>query len=61
MVDKIFFYYAPKILGGTAVAAAGGRDRTAAARGCDPRPAIWSYIPSRQDEFAVEARIRKDY
>ncbi len=30
-VDKVFLYYAPKILGGFAVAADGGRDRAHAA------------------------------
>ena len=37
MVDKIFFYYGPKILGGMEVAAAGRRHRAAAPRGRDPR------------------------
>ena len=33
IVDKVFFYYAPKILGGHGVAADGRRNGTAAAHG----------------------------
>jgi diaminohydroxyphosphoribosylaminopyrimidine deaminase/5-amino-6-(5-phosphoribosylamino)uracil reductase len=59
LVDRIFFYYAPKILGGTeALPMAGGvgrRRRVDAIRIRDIR--LHNISPQ---EFAVEGRVEKD-
>jgi len=60
IVDKVFFYYAPKILGGTEalpVAGGPGRRRRMDAILLD-RVQVHSIA---KDEFAVEASVRKDY
>ncbi|HXI43069.1 MAG TPA: bifunctional diaminohydroxyphosphoribosylaminopyrimidine deaminase/5-amino-6-(5-phosphoribosylamino)uracil reductase RibD [Bryobacteraceae bacterium] len=60
IVDKVFFYYAPKILGGTeALPVAGGPGRR---RRMDAILLERLQVHSiAKDEFAVEACVRKDY
>jgi len=60
IVDKVFFYYAPKILGGTeALPVAGGLGRR---RRMDAILLNRVHVHSiAEDEFALEGYIRKDY
>ncbi len=58
-VDKIFFYYAPKILGGTqSLPVAGGAGRQRRVDAIQFRNVTLHSIPP--DEFAVEAWLEKD-
>ncbi len=58
--DKIFFYYAPKILGGTqSLPIAGGIGRRRRADAIQLRGVQVHAIAT--DEFAVEANVEKDY
>jgi diaminohydroxyphosphoribosylaminopyrimidine deaminase/5-amino-6-(5-phosphoribosylamino)uracil reductase len=60
IVDKVFFYYAPKILGGTeSLPMAGGLGRRRRMDAiCLDRIQVHSIA---EDEFAVEGYVRKDY
>lgn len=60
IVDKIFFYYAPKILGGTeSLPMAGGLGRRRRMDAiCLDRIQVHAIA---EDEFAVEGYVRKDY
>jgi diaminohydroxyphosphoribosylaminopyrimidine deaminase / 5-amino-6-(5-phosphoribosylamino)uracil reductase len=58
-VDKVFLYYAPKILGGLAsLPMAGGAGRLRRSDAINLERTTLHAIPP--DEFAVEAYIRKD-
>ena len=58
VVDKVFLYYAPKILGGLqSLPVAGGSGRRA---GWTRSAGAHQLHPIPPDEFAVEAYIRKD-
>lgn len=60
VVDKIFFYYAPKILGGLqSLPVAGGRGKRSRADALLFRNVTLHSIPP--DEFAVEAYVHRDY
>jgi diaminohydroxyphosphoribosylaminopyrimidine deaminase/5-amino-6-(5-phosphoribosylamino)uracil reductase len=60
IVDKIFFYYAPKILGGTeSLSMAGGTGRR---RRMDAILLNRVQVhPIAEDEFAVEGYVRKEF
>lgn len=60
VVDKIFFYYAPKILGGLqSLPVAGGRGKRSRAEALLFHNVTLHPIPP--DEFAVEAYVHRDY